>query len=157
MKLSDYIYMVYLKLKGVKPALRNAERYRRKGIKIGKGTYIYNNVHLDLSQGTSIEIGKNSCLTGCSVLSHDAAIKRFGAYESLTAKTKIGDNVFIGWQAIILKGVTIGDNVIVGAGSVVTKGIPSDSVVAGNPAKIITTTEVWLKKNIDKAAKTKTE
>lgn len=147
MKISDYVYLLYLKLKGVEPPLRNAERYRRKGIKIGKGTYIYNNVHLDLSRGTHIEIGKNSCLTGCSVLSHDASIKRFGNYESLIAKVIIGDNVFIGWQAIILRGVKIGDNVIIGAGSVVTKNIPSNSVVAGNPAKIIMTTEEWLKKN----------
>ncbi len=49
----------------------------------------------------------------------------------------IGDNVWIGERAIILKGVNIGDNAIVAAGSVVTKSIPNNSLVAGNPAKII--------------------
>lgn len=150
MRLTDYIYLLYLKLQGVPPPFRNAEKYRRKGIKIGEGTYIYNNVHIDLSKGSHIEIGKNSCLTGCSILSHDASIKRFGNYESLLGKVIIGDNVFIGWQAIVLKGVTIGNNVIIGAGSVVTKDIPSNSVVAGNPAKVIMTTEEWLKKNVNK-------
>jgi acetyltransferase-like isoleucine patch superfamily enzyme len=46
----------------------------------------------------------------------------------------IGDNVWIGMNAIILKGVTIGDNSVVAAGSVVTKSVEPNTVVAGNPA-----------------------
>jgi acetyltransferase-like isoleucine patch superfamily enzyme len=49
----------------------------------------------------------------------------------------IGDDVWIGRQAVILKGVKIGDRSIVGARSLVTKDVPSDSAVGGNPAKII--------------------
>ena len=49
----------------------------------------------------------------------------------------IGDDVWIGAGAIILKGVTIGERSIVGAGAVVTRGVPADSVVAGNPAQIV--------------------
>lgn len=49
----------------------------------------------------------------------------------------IGNNVYIGNNALIMPGVTIGDNVIVGAGSVVTKSVSDDTVVAGNPAKPI--------------------
>jgi maltose O-acetyltransferase len=49
----------------------------------------------------------------------------------------IGDNVWIGSRAIILPGVRIGSGSIVGAGSVVTKDVPSNSVVAGNPARVV--------------------
>jgi acetyltransferase-like isoleucine patch superfamily enzyme len=49
----------------------------------------------------------------------------------------IGNKVWIGFNAIILKGVTIGEGAIVGAGSVVTKDVPAFTIVAGNPARVI--------------------
>lgn len=52
-------------------------------------------------------------------------------------KIKIGNNVWLGWGTIVLKGVTIGDNSIVAAGAVVVKDVPANVIVAGNPAKII--------------------
>lgn len=51
----------------------------------------------------------------------------------------IGNNVWIGSFARICKGVTIGNNSIVAANSVVTKDVPADSIVAGNPAKVVKT------------------
>jgi acetyltransferase-like isoleucine patch superfamily enzyme len=51
-----------------------------------------------------------------------------------TAPVVIGNNVWIGMNATILKGVTIGDNSVVAAGSVVTKSVEPNTVVAGNPA-----------------------
>jgi acetyltransferase-like isoleucine patch superfamily enzyme len=53
------------------------------------------------------------------------------------ATVKIGRSVFVGTNAIVLKGVTIGDNTIIGAGSVVTKSIPPGVVAAGNPCRPI--------------------
>lgn len=50
---------------------------------------------------------------------------------------EIGDDVFVGANSIILKGVSIGARSIIGAGSVVTKDVPKDEVWAGNPAKFI--------------------
>ena len=50
---------------------------------------------------------------------------------------KIGSNVWIGGNVVVLPGVTIGDNVVIGAGSVVTKDIPSNVVAVGNPCKPI--------------------
>ena len=55
----------------------------------------------------------------------------------------IGENVWIGCRALILKGVTIGDGAVVAAGAVVTKDVPANCVVAGNPAKIIKENVVW--------------
>ena len=49
----------------------------------------------------------------------------------------IGNNVWVGWGAIILKGVHIGENSIIGAGSVVTQSIPANVIAAGNPATVI--------------------
>jgi acetyltransferase-like isoleucine patch superfamily enzyme len=54
-----------------------------------------------------------------------------------TKPVKIADNVWIGMNAVILKGVTIGDNSVVAAGAVVSKPVPANVVVAGNPAVII--------------------
>lgn len=48
-------------------------------------------------------------------------------------------NVFIGARSIVMKGVTIGDGAVVGAGSVVTKDVPANTIVAGNPARVIKT------------------
>ena len=56
-----------------------------------------------------------------------------------TAPVKIGDNVWIGMNAVILKGVTIGDNSVVAAGAVVTKSIAPNTIVAGNPAVVVKT------------------
>lgn len=54
-----------------------------------------------------------------------------------TAPVRIHDNVWIGMNAVVLKGVTIGENAIVAAGSVVSRDVPADVVVAGNPARVV--------------------
>jgi len=59
---------------------------------------------------------------------------------------EIMDNVFIGCNTTILGGVKIGPNVVIGAGSVVTKDVPENSVVVGNPAKVISTFDEYLEK-----------
>lgn len=57
--------------------------------------------------------------------------------EVICAPVVIGDNVWIGANTTILKGVSIGERTIVAAGAVVTKSFPKDVVIAGNPAKIV--------------------
>lgn len=58
-----------------------------------------------------------------------------------TKPVRIGDNVWIGMGAIILKGVTIGENSVIGAGAVVAKDVPPNVVVAGNPAQVVKSLE----------------
>jgi acetyltransferase-like isoleucine patch superfamily enzyme len=57
-------------------------------------------------------------------------------------RIRIGNNVFVGTNCIILYGTTIGDNCIVGAGSVVRGHYPDNSVIVGNPAKVVTRTSI---------------
>jgi maltose O-acetyltransferase len=58
-------------------------------------------------------------------------------YRSEIVPVKIGDNVWIGHDVTIMKGVTIGENSIIATGSIVTKDVPHNSIAAGNPAKVI--------------------
>jgi acetyltransferase-like isoleucine patch superfamily enzyme len=57
--------------------------------------------------------------------------------NNIFGRIKVGNNVTIGMGAILLPGTDIGDNCIVGAGSVVRGNIPPDSVINGNPAKVV--------------------
>jgi len=56
-----------------------------------------------------------------------------------SAEVVIGDNVFIGMNSMILKGVRIGSNSVIGAGSVVTSHIPENVIAAGNPCRVLRT------------------
>jgi acetyltransferase-like isoleucine patch superfamily enzyme len=115
------------------------------GVKIGKNTVFYNphTTSIDVTRPWLIEIGDNVKITsGVIVLTHDYAWsvlrnKYNGQILPAVSKVKIGNNVFIGVNSIILKGVTIGNNVIIGAGSLVIDNIPDDVIFAGNPAKKI--------------------
>lgn len=80
--------------------------------------------------GDNVKIGGN-----CSIFDGDFHLDdpRSGIPKSVV----IGNNVWIGYSSIILKGVHIGDNSVIGAGSVVTKDIPANCVAAGNPCKVI--------------------
>ncbi len=88
----------------------------------------------------NIVIG-NEVLLGSGVLITDndahgiSPLFRNDKTKILSKKINIGDNVFIGARAIILKGVTIGEGAIIGAGSVVSKDVDTYAIVAGNPAK----------------------
>lgn len=70
-------------------------------------------------------------------------------YNYKTYKIEIFDNVFIGAKAIIMGDVKIGPTAIVAAGSVVTKDVPPNSVVGGNPARVISDMDSFVKKRMN--------
>lgn len=72
-----------------------------------------------------------------SYVAFDAAILTHDLTRGVRLHTRIGKNCFIGARSIIMPGITIGDGAIVGAGAVVTRDVPANTIVAGNPAKII--------------------
>lgn len=86
-----------------------------------------------------VEIGENTKI-GFQVLIMDSDQHGLNGNPIMTKPVKIGKHVWIGARSIILKGVTIGDNAVVGAGSVVTRNVPANTMVAGNPAKVIAST-----------------
>ena len=109
---------------------------------------------VDVQHPWMIEIGDNVHITeNVTILTHGydwSVLKgKYGDVLGSAGHVKIGDNVFIGMGATILKGVTIGNNVIIGAGSVVCHNVPDDSVAAGNPARVITSIEDYLQKRRD--------
>ena len=90
--------------------------------------------------GDNVKIGANTIILDTDCHAHSFMDRRNYITDwAEPQEIKIGNDVLIGMNTTILKGVTIGDRAIVGASSVVTKDIPADSVAAGNPARIIKT------------------
>lgn len=109
----------------------------KKGLTIGENVFVNFGCIIDESFCWLIKIGDNTVLApNVHILAHDASTKKALGYTKVGG-VNIGSNVFIGAGSIILPGVNVSDNVIIGAGSVVTKDIPENSVVVGNPAKIV--------------------
>lgn len=128
-------------IRGRKPTL---SELRLKGAEIGDNCHIYGSI--DSGHEFLVSMGNNVTLaSGCRILTHDGSTKKIIGY-SRVGRVDIGNDVFIGADAIILPNVKIGSKVVVGAGSIVTKDIPDNSVVAGNPARIICTYDDYVEK-----------
>ncbi len=124
------------------------------------GKYVHIEAPFHCDYGYNIEVGENFFANynltvldvGLVRIGNDAQIapnvsiytaghpvhpdSRNSGYEYGIAIT-IGDNVWIGGNAVIMPGVTIGDNVVIGAGSIVTRDLPSNVIAAGNPCRVI--------------------
>ena len=107
--------------------------YQNGVIKMGNHVY-YNGG--EIISTLSVEIGNYVVINnGTLIIDHNG----YGLDGNPEVKkpVKIGDHVWIGIGATILKGVTVGDNSVVGAGAVVTKDVEPNTIVAGNPAREI--------------------
>ncbi len=110
------------------------------GCNISIGNNFFANYNLTILDEAKVSIGDNvfigpnvNIYTACHPIESEPRNTRVQWAEPVT----IGNNVWIGGNATILPGVTIGDNAVVGAGSVVTKNVEADTVVGGNPARLI--------------------
>jgi acetyltransferase-like isoleucine patch superfamily enzyme len=104
------------------------------------GGYINTGLTLDcyreISIGDDVAIAKNVTIRDCD--NHEMRHR-----GKTTQPVTIGNHVWIGMHAIILKGVTIGDGAVIAAGSVVVKDVPPASLVAGVPARVIRSEIQW--------------
>jgi maltose O-acetyltransferase len=119
--------------------LASGERRAEPRIRIGTGTYINRFTMLDASD--SIVIGQR-CMIGpsCYITDHDhgtRAGQSVGSQPLTSSRTQIGNDVWIGAGAIVLKGVTVGDGAVIGAGAVVTVDSPAGAVVVGVPGRVV--------------------
>lgn len=102
------------------------KKYRNLGVKIGSNCNFYS-VFIDRCFSHLITIGNNVTITHSTLIAHDASTQ-------------------VPYSFIILGNTSIGNKVIIGVGSVVCKNIPENSVVCGNPVRIICTYDEYIKK-----------
>jgi acetyltransferase-like isoleucine patch superfamily enzyme len=139
MTLKTILHRLHLMLLKRSSVEKKIKYLRKQGMKIGENCH-FNTMSFS-TEPYLIEVGNHVAIAGgTEIITHDGAVWCF--YDELGpvdvfGKIKIGNNVFIGDNCTILPNTTIGDNCIVGAGSVVRGKFPENSVIIGNPAKIV--------------------
>ena len=151
---------------GILTKIHNYIRYRKwnrkiqslvsQGAEIGKNiAWFSTDITLDASRPFLLHIGDYCKITkGVIILTHDYSLsvmrRVYGDWVGEGKETYIGDNCFIGMNSIILMGSHIGNNCIIGAGSVVHGSFPDNVVIAGNPARIISSLDDHYQKRCKK-------
>jgi len=106
-------------------------------IVIGEHSFIGRNAEFNITG--RIDVGRHCLIAaGSRFIDHDhgmASDALMRGQPAVTAPIRLGDDVWIGVNVVVLKGVTIGDGAVVGAGAVVTKSIPAGEIWVGNPAR----------------------
>jgi maltose O-acetyltransferase len=110
------------------------------GDNIHVGDDFYANFDCVILDCARVSVGRN-CMLGPAVHVYTAthpldAAERVAGTER-AEPVSVGDDVWVGGQAVLTPGVTVGDRAVVAAGAVVTEDVPSDVVVAGNPAQVV--------------------
>lgn len=135
---------------------KDIKAYASKYTEVGDFSYGKPNIRFNRNESESVKIGKFcSIATNVKIFgdgNHNtnwittypftafmqndfSYIKGYPAYKE--KRTKIGNDVWIGENAVVLSGVEIGDGAVIGAGSVVTKDVPPYAIVCGNPGKVV--------------------
>lgn len=128
-----------------KPSFAFSARYSpNPKLFIGNGSFLGHNCALTIAH--EVRIGDNCLIAGDVRITdfdgHPLCAQQRRAGATFTPETTllpviIGDDVWIGHGAIVLKGVKLGDRSIIGASAVVTRDVPADTIVAGNPARVV--------------------
>ena len=108
-------------------------------LSLGDGTFV--NHRTEIVAHERVSIGRD-CLIAWDVLVLDSDSHSVDG-AAPTAPVTIGDRVWIGCRATVLKGVTVGDGAVVAAGSVVVADVPARALVAGNPARVVREDVDW--------------
>lgn len=109
-----------------------------KNIRVGKNFFA--NFHCTMLDSGGITIGDNVMFApnvSLYTVGHPLDAELRNAEWEQAKPIRIGNNVWLGGNVVVLPGVTIGDNVVVGAGSVVTKDLPANSLALGNPCRVV--------------------
>jgi len=128
-------------------------QYLRAGLRMGKDVRIIGKPTCG-SAPYLISIGNHVTISAeVSFITHDGAtwvFRHLPEYRGLqrVGPIEIKDNCFIGTRAILMPGISIGPNSVVGAGAVVTRSVPPNTVVAGSPARVISSTEAFIKRSL---------
>ena len=152
-KVKEKYYRIRYKMDGSDITIMNL---RKAGCKIGDNCRIFTSFFS--KEPSLITVGNNTTIsTNVKFCTHDNSVKKLDIQGTdVYGKIEIGNNCFIGMDALLMYGIKIGDNSIISAGAVVTKNIPEGTVWGGNPAKYICDVEDFKKRMSDKAVSIKT-
>ena len=119
---------------------RSCKVYVAGRLALGAGTYV--NPGTFIFARESVTIGSGCAISwNCSICDDD--FHDFSLTGATSAPIRIGDRVWIGMNATIVKGVTVGDGAVVAAGSVVVRDVPAGALVGGNPARVLREGVTW--------------
>jgi len=143
MNFREFVQRIHVKFLQLASSDSKINYLRRKGMKIGSDCQINT---LLFSEPFLVEIGNHVAIAGgTEFITHDGAIWCFRDEikdGDIFGKIKVGNNVFIGNNCVLLPNTVIGDNCIIGVGSIVRGQFPKNSVIIGNPAKVIYQTNI---------------
>jgi acetyltransferase-like isoleucine patch superfamily enzyme len=119
-------------------------RLRARGVRIGEGCWVFTTQFS--TEPYLVEIGNHVAISsGVKFITHDASAWLFEDEEpdmDVFGAIRVGDNVYFGVDCIVLPNSRIGSNCIIGAGTLVRGEIPDNSVVMGNPGKVVMKTSL---------------
>lgn len=165
-RLKRYLYSRYLKYRGARlnGTIQGYNFFRGnyRGLACGESIWIEGGAKFNIGKDGSLIIGDHFYMNAYSIIDcegsitigrrvqigphcyigdfdHAVSVNTRAPFHRSKKKSfvRIGDNVWIGAGAAILKGVSVGKNSVIGAGAVVTRNIPENAIAVGNPAQVI--------------------